>query len=79
MAQFTAKFAYTGESDGVLMAGLADDRHESVNYLLFQKLIDPGAQDIQQGHDQVHVTLNGGASSCYGGIERISLSAHANW
>lgn len=76
MALFNAKFACSGESDGVLMAGLADDRHDSVNYLLFQKTINPDAQDIEQGHDQVHVTLNGGAFSCYGGIERVSLASN---
>ena len=73
MAQFIAKFAYTGESDGVLMAGLADDQYETVDYLLFQKAIDPSAQDVELGHDQVHLTLNGGASSCYGGVESIRL------
>lgn len=71
MAQFTARFAYTGESDGVLLAGLADDQHETVDYLLFQKSIDTGKQDLKLGHDQVHVTLNGRTSSCYGGIESI--------
>lgn len=73
MAQFIAGFAYAGESDGVLMAGLADDQHETVNYLLFQRAVDPGAQDVELGQDEVYVTLNGGTSSCYGGIESISL------
>lgn len=72
-ALFIAKLAYSGESDGVLLAGLADDQHETVDYLLFQKSIDPGAQDLKLGHDQVHVTLNGRTSSSYGGIESIRL------
>ncbi|WP_313459987.1 Imm10 family immunity protein [Stenotrophomonas sp.] len=75
-ALFIAKHAYSGESDGVLLAGLADDQHETVDYLLFQKSIDPSAQDLKLGHDQVHVTLNGRTTSCHGGIKCIRLASN---
>lgn len=75
MRQFVARFCYSGVDYGVLMAGLADDQFDTKKYLLFQRARTVTKQDIEQGHDCVHVTLNGGFASSYGGIESISLFA----
>lgn len=75
MTQFIAKFAYSGESDGVLMAGLADDQYEAKQYILFQLASTPTREDVELGQDCVHVSLNGGLASAYGGIESVSLFA----
>jgi hypothetical protein len=70
---FIAGFCYSENNENVQMAGLADHQFETQAYILFQKTTHPTAQDREMGLDQVHVTVNDEAHSCYGGVNRVIL------
>ncbi|MBD9468384.1 Imm10 family immunity protein [Pseudoxanthomonas sp. PXM01] len=76
MKRFIARFAYSGENDGVLMAGLADDQYETRQYLLLQKASAPTKEDVELGQDDVHITLSEESCSAYAGIESIKMFAN---
>jgi hypothetical protein len=73
MRSFWAGFAYSENNGEVELAGLADDQFDTLDYILFQKDLNPSDEDVAMGHDQVHVTLGNGGGSVYGGVERIEV------
>ncbi|MEG2804175.1 Imm10 family immunity protein [Stenotrophomonas sp.] len=77
MHDFTAAFIHVSAEDGVLLAGLADQEHDTRHYLLLQKAEQPDAQDVALGLDGVHVSLHAQARAAYGGIQSAQLSATA--
>lgn len=73
-----AGFLYAGadEETDVLMIGFADDEFDPQEYILLQKTLDPGEEDMQAGFDKIHISYNNEAQSLYGGILKLYFSAN---
>lgn len=73
MKSFNARCVTVQNDNGVVMVGFADDEFETTEYLLFQRTLEPDAQDCELGQDKIHVQLDSPDQSGYGGVERIQL------
>lgn len=71
-----AKKFYGKEDNGVIVVGFADDDFSPREYLLLQRTLEPDEQDIELGHDLVHIELDNQRQSVYGGLELVQLSAN---
>lgn len=71
---FTAGFVHASEENGTRMAGAADDRFDTDRYMLFMQTLEPTAQDVRLGHDQVYVEIDRQGHSGYGGVAGVTLS-----
>lgn len=71
--EINAKFAYAGNDGEVMMAGFADEKFDTRDYVLFQRSCHPSAADVALGHDRVHTTVGPHEGSGYGGIRSIEL------
>lgn len=72
---FTANYVYGNEVDGVLIAGMADDQFETTRYVLFQKSLNPTADDVALGFDRVHIALDDAENGVYGELVSVVLNA----
>lgn len=68
-----ANFCCAQVQDGVILIGFATDGFDASEYLLLQKSVNPQAQDMKLGHDQIHLTYRDQAHSAYGGIRKFVL------
>ena len=73
MKSFTAKCVTCQNENGVVMVGFANDEFETTEYLLFQRTLEPDAQDCELGQDKIHVQLDSPDHSGYGGVQTIQL------
>ena len=55
------------------MAAFGDEPRQPKNYVLLQRIVNPSQEDIELGHDQVHIEINGQERSEYGAIETCLL------
>lgn len=68
-----AKVCVAYVEDGVVFVGFSDDEFEPSVYLLLQRAVSLGLQDIALGHDTVHVTYCDQSRSSYGGVLQFIL------
>ena len=71
--RINGRFWHSGEENGVLVLGFADDKDQPSQYLLLQRTLAPSAQDRRLGQDGIHIEINDQSNSAYGGIRRVEL------
>ena len=70
---FKATCTHTEDMGDYLLVGLADQQHETTDYLTFQRAHQFDEQDIRLGHDTVYIERNDQFYSGYGGMRSVAL------
>jgi len=74
IVSFEGKHVSLNSDEHSLMAAIADNKRQPTAYILFQRSVAPSQQDVELGHDQVHLEIGEQNRARYGGIERCVLS-----
>jgi hypothetical protein len=70
---FKATCMHAEDMGDYLLVGLADQKYDTVDHLMFQRTHEFDEQDIRLGMDAVHVQRNDQGYSGYGGIRSVGL------
>lgn len=72
-SDFKATCIHSEDMGDYLLVGLADQRHDTVDYLTFQRAHEFDEQDVRLGLNNVYVERNDQGYSGYGGIRSITI------
>jgi immunity protein 10 of polymorphic toxin system len=76
LSEFKASYIYSDDDGDVVTVGFADQQYDTQIYILLQRTLHPSKQDLNFGHDNVHIMVCEQSRAKYGGVEQIEL--HSN-
>ena len=71
--ELEAKTVTAERAESYWQVGFADDPIDTTEYLLLQRGVEDGEQDIRLGMATYYVEINGQGAACYGGISTCHL------